>query len=371
MGINMAYKVPFLDLKSINLEYENEFKSIIEDVLESGWFVNGGQLSKFEKEYAAFSGAKYCIGVGNGLEALRLLLLANNIGQGDEVLVPSNTFIATWLAVTQVGATPIPVEPDKFTYNIDPSLLSASLTNKTKAIIPVHLYGQLANLSEINKFAHDHNLVVIEDAAQSQGALFDGLSSANFGNSSATSFYPGKNLGALGDAGAVLTNDNVVAEKIRILRNYGSNEKYIHDIIGTNSRLDEIQAAFLRLKLKNLSRDNQRRIQIARTYSDLISNSAIVLPFCPKMSSPAWHLYVIRTKNRNSFMSYMRDLGIETLIHYPVPPHKQKCYLNEYLNYDLGLTEVLCEEIVSLPISPILSDSQVEYVVEAINKYNG
>jgi dTDP-4-amino-4,6-dideoxygalactose transaminase len=325
----------------------------------------GPEVEAFEAEFAQFCGVKHCVGVGNGLDALHLLLLAYGIGQGDEVLVPSNTFIATWLAVSQCGAIPIPVEPCAATHNLDPDLLSASITPRTRAIIPVHLYGQPADMDPINEIARRHGLVVIEDAAQAQGAKYKGKRTGSLGNAAATSFYPGKNLGALGDGGAVLTNDPSIADKVRLLRNYGSRIKYHHQDIGYNTRLDELQAAFLRVKLGLLENWNARRQELASGFTAQLQGTGLELPWVPDWAVPVWHLYVVRTHQRDALRAHLEKSGISTVIHYPAPPHLQPCY-SSYSTLALPLAEKLASEVLSLPMSPFLTEQEVSYVTEAI-----
>lgn len=357
--------VPFLDLKRLHNEIHESLENAFKRVLDSGWFITGPEVEAFESEFASFSNVKYCVGLGNGLDAIHLLLRAYGIGPGDEVLVPSNTFIATWLAVSQCGATPVPVEPNFKTHNIDPDALVAAITPKTKAIIPVHLYGQPADMDAINTIANNHGLVVIEDAAQAQGALYRGRRVGSLGHAAATSFYPGKNLGALGDAGAILTNDPVIADKVRVLRNYGSQIKYKHDVTGYNTRLDEMQAAFLRAKLTVLDEWNNCRRKIAEQYSKLLANADIGLPFVPDYAEPVWHLYVIRSKQRDALKEYLEQRGISTVIHYPIPPHLQNCYL-DFQNHKLPIAEILAKEVLSLPMSPAMQAEEVEYVANTI-----
>ena len=329
--------------------------------MESGWFIAGPELEAFEAEFANYCKVKHCIGVGNGLEALHLLLRAYGVGPGDEVIVPSNTFIATWLAVTQCGATPVPVEPDIVTHNIDPALIGAAITSRTRAIMPVHLYGQPADMDPINELASRHSLIVIEDAAQAQGARYKGRPAGSLGHAAGTSFYPGKNLGALGDGGAVLTSDGAIAEKVRQLRNYGSKVKYQHDLAGYNSRLDEMQAAFLRVKLTVLNDWNAKRREIANQYSKVITSENIVLPQVPDYAEPVWHLYVIRSKRRDEMKMYLDQQGISTVIHYPIPPHRQACY-QDYEGLSLPVAELLAGEVLSLPMSPLLLADEVRWI---------
>lgn len=360
--------VPFLDLKRLHEEISQPLETAFKRVLDSGWFITGKEVEAFESEFAQYCEVEYCVGLGNGLDAIHLLLRAYGIGPGDEVLVPSNTFIATWLAVSQCGAIPVPVEPDASTHNINPEALLAAITPKTRAIIPVHLYGQPADMDVINAIAKQHNLIVIEDAAQAQGARYKGRRVGALGHAAATSFYPGKNLGALGDAGAILTNDAVIAEKIRLLRNYGSQIKYKHDVTGYNTRLDEMQAAFLRVKLPILDEWNNRRREIATLYSSLLKDVNIGLPHIPDYAEPVWHLYVIRTSQRDALKAYLETQGISTVIHYPIPPHLQACY-TDFKDKKLPIAEILAEEVLSLPMSPAMSREEVEFVAKTITAY--
>ncbi len=357
--------IPFLDLGCLNQSIRESLDAACRRVMDSGWFIMGPELEAFEAEFAQYCDVKHCIGVGNGLEALHLLLRAYDIGPGDEVIVPSNTFIATWLAVSECGATPIPVEPNVDTHNIDPALIASAVTSRTRAIIPVHLYGQPADMDPINALAAKLGLIVIEDAAQAQGSRYKGRSAGSLGHSAATSFYPGKNLGALGDGGAVLTSDDAIANKVRQLRNYGSTVKYKHDLAGYNSRLDEMQAAFLRAKLVVLDEWNVRRREIATQYSDLLVDAGIILPFVPEYVDPVWHLYVIRSKRRDTLKAHLEQQGISTVIHYPIPPHRQACY-QDFQGHHLPIAEMLAEEILSLPISPVMSVNEVEFVARAM-----
>lgn len=361
-------QIPFLDLARLHRSMQEQFNAAYQRVMDSGWFILGPELEAFESEFASYCQVKHCIGVGNGLEALHLLLKAYEIGEGDEVIVPSNTFIATWLAVSQCGATPVPVEPDVRTHNLDPSRIEESITPSTRAIIPVHLYGQVADMDPINALARKHHLIVIEDAAQAQGATYKGRRVGSLGHAAGTSFYPGKNLGALGDGGAVLTSDDTIAEKVRLLRNYGSTKKYHHDLAGANSRLDELQAAFLRVKLKELDQCNEQRRQIASTYSRLLQDSCIQTPWCHPDIIPVWHLYVIRSSERNALKVHLEDQGIATVIHYPIPPHQQSCYLQFHGCY-LPIADQLANEVLSIPIYPGLRDEEVLSVVDAIKSF--
>ncbi|MGE5472458.1 MAG: DegT/DnrJ/EryC1/StrS family aminotransferase [Bacteroidota bacterium] len=358
-------QVPFLDLKKMHQSIREPLDAAYRRVMDSGWFIMGPELEAFESEFASYSEVKHCVGVGNGLEALHLLLRAYGIGAGDEVIVPSNTFIATWLAVTECGATPVPVEPDIVTHNIDPRLISAAITSRTRAILPVHLYGQPADMDPINDIAARHGLVVIEDAAQAQGARYKGRRVGSLGHAAGTSFYPGKNLGALGDGGAVLTNDDLIADKVRRLRNYGSSTKYQHDLIGCNSRLDEIQSAFLRVKLAHLDDWNVSRRAVAGRYSRRLAEVDIILPHVPEYAEPVWHLYAIRSKKRNELKSHLEQQGVATVIHYPIPPHLQACY-EDFRGHDLPIASMLAEEILSLPMSPYLQSDEIEHVIDKI-----
>lgn len=360
--------VPFLDLQRLHREIRQPLEAAFHRVLDSGWFIMGPELEAFEAEFAQYCEVKHCLGVGNGLEALHLLLRAYGIGPGDEVIVPSNTFIATWLAITECGAIPVPVEPDIRTHNIDPALINSAITNRTRAIIPVHLYGQSADMDPINILASRHGLLVIEDAAQAQGARYKGRRVGSLGHAAATSFYPGKNLGALGDGGAVLTNDDALAEKIKQLRNYGSKVKYQHDLIGYNSRLDEMQAAFLRSKLSVLDEWNARRREVADQYSRLLAGADINLPFVPGFAEPVWHLYVIRSKQRNALKAHLEQQGVSTAIHYPVPPHQQACYQG-FHERNLPIAKMLAGEVLSLPMFPGLELAEIAYVTSATHRF--
>lgn len=353
--------VPFLDLGRLHQPIRTQLDEAYRRVMDSGSFIMGPELAAFESEFATYSEVRHCIGVGNGLEALHLLLRAYDIGPGDDVIVPGNTFIATWLAVSQCGATPVPVEPDIDTHNIDPALIEAAITPRTRAIIPVHLYGQPADMDPINTLALKHGLLVIEDAAQAQGARYKGRRAGSLGHAAATSFYPGKNLGALGDGGAVLTSDDAIADKVRRLRNYGSSVKYQHELAGYNSRLDELQAAFLRVKLQVLDEWNSKRREVAAKYSSLLGGFSCVLPFVPEYAEPVWHLYVIRTKHRDLLKKRLAEHGISTVIHYPTPPHLQPCYLG-YSGLKLPVTSLLSDEVLSLPMSPDLQEDDIENV---------
>jgi dTDP-4-amino-4,6-dideoxygalactose transaminase len=357
--------IPFLDLGRLHQPIRPLLDVAYHRVMDSGWFIMGPELEAFEVEFAEYSETKHCIGVGNGLEALHLLLQAYGIGPGDEVIVPSNTFIATWLAVTQCGATPVPVEPDVNTHNIDPALIGAAISSSTRAIMPVHLYGQPADMDPINEIAAKHGLIVIEDAAQAQGARYKGRRAGSLGHAAGTSFYPGKNLGALGDGGAVLTSDGAIADKVRQLRNYGSKIKYQHDLAGYNTRLDEMQAAFLRVKLSMLDDWNAKRREIADYYAGLLETADVVLPHVPEYTEPVWHLYVIRSKQRDALKTHLEKQGVSTVIHYPIPPHRQACYQG-YACQILPIAEMLADEVLSLPMSPELATAEIIHVASTL-----
>lgn len=360
--------VPFLDLGRLHQSIREPLDVAYHRVVDSGWFIMGPELEAFEAELAQYCEVKHCIGVGNGLEALHLLLRAYGIGPGDEVIVPSNTFIATWLAVSECGAVPVPVEPHIDTYNIDPTLIGHAITSRTRAIIPVHLYGQPADMDPIYVLAAKHGLIVIEDAAQAQGARYKGRRAGSLGHAAATSFYPGKNLGALGDGGAVLTNDDAIAEKVKQLRNYGSKIKYQHDLAGYNSRLDEMQAAFLRVKLAVLDEWNARRREIATQYSTLLVGADIELPLIPEYAEPVWHLYVIRSKHRDALKAHLDQQGVSTVIHYPIPPHRQACY-QDFKGHNLPIAAMLAEEMLSLPMSSALAEEEIVHVVSSVLEF--
>lgn len=363
-------KIPFLDLKSPYKELKRELDAAYKRVMKGGWYILGSEVEAFEREFAEYCGVKHCIGVGNGLEALHLILRACGIGLGDEVIVPANTYIATWLAVTYSGANPVPIEPDERTYNLGPERIEMAITKRTKAIMPVHLYGQPAEMDPIIGIANRHSLKVIEDAAQAHGARYKERKVGNLGDAAGFSFYPGKNLGALGDAGAVTTNDDVLAENIRSLRNYGSHKKYINDIIGYNSRLDELHAAFLRVKLKYLEQWNNRRRILADSYTVLLKESQLILPYVPDYADPVWHLYVIRSKERDQLQKHLTEHGIGTLIHYPIPPHLQKAYARlGFKKGDFPLAERLANEVLSLPMGPHMSDEDVKMVAKELLKF--
>lgn len=359
--------IPFLEMKEPYLELQKELDAAYQRVMESGWYILGKEVEAFEAEFATYCESKHCIGVGNGLEALHLILRGYGIGTGDEVIVPANTYIATWLAVTYAGATPVPVEPDEKTYNIDPTRIEAAITSRTKAIMPVHLYGQPADMDPIMAIAERHGLKVIEDAAQAHGSRYNGCRAGNLGDAAGFSFYPGKNLGAIGDGGAVTTNDAALAEKIRILRNYGSSKKYVNECQGFNSRLDELQAAFLRVKLRHLDTWNSRRSALAKEYTQALAGSGLTLPFVPDFVEPAWHLYVVRSAERDALQGKLSEASIGTLIHYPIPPHLQDAYAG--LSYSAGafpISESVAKTVLSLPMGPHLDRSGVLTIVAAI-----
>ncbi|HXE95884.1 MAG TPA: DegT/DnrJ/EryC1/StrS family aminotransferase [Dongiaceae bacterium] len=364
-------RIPFLDLGETYKELKAELDNSIQRVMNSGWYIQGEELDAFEAEFAAYCSAKYCVGVGNGLDALHLVLRAYGIGTGDEVIVPSHTFIATWLAVTHAGARPVPVEtPDDVSYTISPALIEAAITPRTKAIIPVHLYGRPADMAPIMQIASRHGLKVIEDAAQAHGACYQGCRTGSLGDAAAFSFYPGKNLGAFGDGGAITTNDGELAIKIRSLRNYGSSTKYVHDFIGLNSRLDPLQAAMLRVKLCYLDEWNSRRVSLAASYQQLLAGTKLVLPAASAGFDSVYHLFVVRTPNRDMLQVELKKAGIETLIHYPIPPHKQGAY-QAMQNGALPVAELLSSEVLSLPMGPHLTREDVEEVAHQITQIVG
>ncbi|QBZ83708.1 dTDP-3-amino-3,6-dideoxy-alpha-D-galactopyranose transaminase [Hydrogenovibrio crunogenus] len=370
--------IPFLDLKGINAQYRNELIEAATQVIDSGWYVQGTHVKAFEHEFADYCGTKHCIGVANGLDALILVLRAwkelGRLKEGDEVIVPANTYIASILAITENRLKPILVEPDEHTYNLAPGLIEQAITANTKAILAVHLYGQLAPMPEIMAMAKKHNLLVLEDSAQAHGAQIDGKKAGNWGDASGFSFYPGKNLGALGDAGAVTTNDDALAQTIRALGNYGSHKKYENLYLGVNSRLDEMQAALLRVKLKHLDQETKRRQQIAAMYCEGINNPSIALPIqdsklnIKHCASHVWHLFVIRTTEREKLQTYLTEQGIQTLIHYPIAPHHQKAY-QAWSNQSYPITEAIHNQVLSLPISPVMPINDCEKVISALNEW--
>jgi dTDP-4-amino-4,6-dideoxygalactose transaminase len=364
----MGEVISFLDLRAINLRHRQELHEALDRVLDSGWLLLGSELANFEANFAKFCGVRHCIGVGNGLDALHLTLRAWGIGYGDEVIVPSNTYIATWLAVSQVGAVPVPVEPNPLTHNIDPKKIEAAITTKTRAIIAVHLYGQTCEMAPIKSIAKRYNLKVLEDAAQAHGATYKSRRSGSLGDAAAFSFYPGKNLGALGDGGCVTTDDDVLADRVRALRNYGSKKKYVNEIRGFNSRLDEFQAAVLLAKLKTLDQDNHVRELLAARYMKLLKGiNDLILPEVSPDCRSVWHLFVIRHPKRDKISNFLKTEGIDSLIHYPIAPHLQDAYRDlPYVPGSLPIAEKLQSEVMSLPIGPTLSIEDVDRISDCI-----
>ncbi len=358
--------IKFLDLQKLNQPFETQFLSKTKEFLDKGWYILGNEVKQFEQSFAAFSKAKHCIGVGNGLDALVLILKGyiqlGNLQKGDEVIVPANTYIASVLAILQADLVPVFVEPNIETYNINPDLISEKITSKTKAILLVHLYGQLAEMDAIIALSNQYNLLIIEDAAQAHGLPFEGNHARAF------SFYPGKNLGALGDGGAITTDNDTLAEVLFSLRNYGSNKKYHNDYIGVNSRLDELQAAFLSIKLPHLNAENEARKKVAKRYLSEIKNTKIVLPSCDNFDKHVFHLLVIRTENRDDLQEYLLKNGIETLIHYPIPPHKQKA-LSDFNHLSFPITEKIHQEVLSLPMSSVLTEDEISNIIQTLNCY--
>lgn len=359
--------IPFLDMKSVYAELKPELDAAYARVMESGWYVLGKEVETFEAEYAAFCGTKHCVGLANGLEALELVLRAWDLGPGDEVIVPSNTYIATWLAVSQCGATPVPVEPDARTYNLDPARIEAAITPRTKVILPVHLYGQPADMDAVNAVAHKHGLKVLDDCAQAHAARWRGRVVGGLADASAWSFYPGKNLGAMGDGGGLTTNDPTVADAVRVLRNYGSRVKYHNEVKGLNSRLDEMQAAVLAAKLPELDALTDERRRIAARLLDGLAGAPLGLPFVPEGAEPAWHLFVIRHEARDRLQAALAERGIGTLIHYPVAPHLQPAYAElGYAQGDFPIAEAIHREVLSLPLWPGMREAQVDQLIAAV-----
>jgi dTDP-4-amino-4,6-dideoxygalactose transaminase len=363
--------IPFFSSQAMHTAVREEALAAISKVYDSQWYILGEELTRFEQAYSAFNKVGYAIGVGNGLEALILSLRVLNIGSGDEVLVPSNTYIATWLAVSHVGATPVPIEPDPITSNLDPRRVAAALTPRTRAIIPVHLYGQPCQMSELMALAHKYGLLVIEDNAQAQGAIYNGQPTGSFGLVNATSFYPTKNLGALGDGGAITTNDATLAQQLLLLRNYGSVRKNEHELLGYNSRLDELQAAVLRVKLGYLAIWTQQRRQLAAWYQEYLADiPGLRLPSIVAMAEPVWHLYVVHTTRRDALQSHLKTQGVSTLIHYPVPPHLQPAYKQLGLAAgSLPIAEELAATCLSLPLWPGMQQEQVEFIAHSIRSW--
>jgi dTDP-4-amino-4,6-dideoxygalactose transaminase len=358
--------ISFLDLKAPYLELKEELDEAIARVVQSGWFIGGPEVEQFETEYAAYVGARHCVGVANGLDALHLALRAMDVAPGDEVIVPSNTYIATWLAVSQCGATPVPVEPDLDTYNIDPSRIEAAITPRTKVILPVHLYGQPADMTAIVEIARKYGVRVLEDGAQCHGARHKGQRIGAHGDAVAWSFYPGKNLGAMGDGGAVTTNDSILADRLQVLRNYGSRVKYVNEVQGYNSRLDPLQAAVLTVKLRYLDKWNARRAMIENRYRQGLANTGLRLPKVAEGADHVWHLYVVRHSRRDRIQKLLADAGVGTLIHYPIPPHLQSAYAGLGIKKgSLPKSEAIHEQVLSLPMSPSMTTDQADVVIAA------
>lgn len=365
--------IPFIDIQAINMRFEESFKNEFQDFLDSGYYILGNQVSAFESRFADYCETQYCIGVGNGLDALRLILegykVLGKLKLGDEVIVASNTYIATIIAIRQAGLIPVLVEVENQTFNFDISALKQAISPSTRVIMPVHLYGQIAPMEQINSLAVDNDLLIIEDAAQAHGATHtNGKRAGNLGHAAGFSFYPTKNLGALGDAGAVTTNDTNLANAIKKLRNYGSSSKYVNELLGVNSRLDEIQASFLSVKLPFLDKDNQARRDIANAYLEGISNPKVVLPCYDGSKNHVFHLFVVQVASREHFQDYLKDKAIATLIHYPIPPHQQKA-LQDLKNLRFEVSQTLHQQVISLPISPVMTQLQIEKVINAVNDY--
>ena len=365
--------VDFLNLAAVNQPMQQELYDAARRVIDSGWYIQGPEVELFEQEFAAYCGTEYCIGVANGLDALTLTIRAwkelSFLKDGDEVIVPANTYIASILAITENNLVPVLLEPSDSSYNINPSLIKGAITKKTRAILPVHLYGYLADMPEVMSIAQQYNLLVLEDSAQAHGASIQNRKAGNWGHAAGFSFYPGKNLGALGDAGAITTNNKELTDVLRALHNYGSHQKYKNDYQGVNSRLDEIQAAMLRIKLNYLDAQTARRREIAQQYLENIHNPLIKLPLdCFPKERHVWHLFVIRCQQRQKLQNYLQEAKIQTLIHYPIPPHKQLAY-KQYQHLTYPLTEKIHQEVLSLPISPVLTDEQVAWVINIINEF--
>ena len=360
--------IKFLDLQKINERFRPEIDAAIKRVLDSGWYLLGKEDEKFESDFATFCGVKHCIGCANGLDALNLIIKGYGFGAGDEIIAPANTYIASILAITQNNCTPVLVEPDLKTYNINPDLIEEKITPKTKAIMVVHLYGQAVEMEKIWELAKKYNLKIIEDSAQAHGAIYKGKRTGNLGDASGFSFYPGKNLGCLGDGGCITTNDDELAAKVRAIRNYGSNVKYNNIYKGVNSRLDEIQAAVLAIKCEYLDEDNRKRREIARFYRTEINNPLLILPEVYDENAHVWHIFAVRCKQREKLQKYLEENGIQTLIHYPIPPHKQVCY-KEWNDFSYPITEKIHDEILSIPISPVLQQNEVEKVINVLNRF--
>ncbi|WP_283597171.1 DegT/DnrJ/EryC1/StrS family aminotransferase [Photobacterium phosphoreum] len=365
--------IKFLDLQAINRQYQTELKEACARVIDSGWYIMGNELEAFEGKFAEYCGVKYAIGVANGLDALSLVLRAwkelGKLKSGDEIIVPANTYIASILAITENDLVPILIEPDASTFNLCPNLVEAAITEKTKAILPVHLYGLISPMLELVDIADKYNLLILEDCAQSHGASINDKKCGSFGTASAFSFYPGKNLGALGDAGAITTNDDELAQSLKAIRNYGSHKKYENLYKGVNSRLDEIQAAMLSVKLDYLDNETKLRRHVANRYLSEINNSLITLPCYKVEENHVWHLFVIRCNQREKLQNHLDNQGIQTLIHYPLPPYKQKAY-SEWSDLSLPITENIHETVLSLPISPLLSDEDISFIIKSVNGFN-
>lgn len=361
-------QIPFLSLKAINKIYEPQIEKIVTGILSSGWYILGEKLKQFETEFAQYCGVNHCIGVANGLDALTIILKASDFPPNSEIIVPANSYIATILSVSNANLVPVPVEPNLNDYLIDYQAIEREITSKTKAILVTHLYGKCCDMDKINALAQKHNLKVFEDAAQAHGATYKGIKAGNLSDGAGFSFYPSKNLGALGDAGAITTNDDALANRIKSLRNYGSNQKYVFDYQGYNSRLDEMQAAILSIKLPNLDYDNQNRRRIAKRYLTELNNAKIILPPKDSVENDAWHLFVIRTKEREKFRSFLIEKGIATDVHYPIAPHKQLAY-KEWQNLSLLITEKIHQEVVSLPLNAVLTEKEISYIIQNINQY--
>lgn len=371
--------IKFLDLKKVNERFRCELDAAVTRVLDSGWYLLGSECEAFEREFAAYCGVKHAIGCANGLDALKLIIQAYGLGPGDEIIAPANTYIASLIAISANGATPILVEPDINTYLIDPAKIEEKISPRTKAIMVVHLYGRAMEMTKVWDIAKKHGLKIIEDSAQSHGAIFDGRRCGNLGDAAGFSFYPGKNLGCLGDGGAVTTNDDELAKKVRALRNYGSDVKYHFPYRGTNSRLDEIQAAWLRVKLPHLDADNARRAEIAARYCHEITNPLVALPDDPNRTieqsnnqtilSHVWHVFPVRTGRRDEFQAHLANKGIQTVIHYPIPPHRQPAY-TEWHGLSLPITEEVHDTIISLPISPVMTEDEVSEVIAVVNGWS-
>jgi dTDP-4-amino-4,6-dideoxygalactose transaminase len=367
--------IKFLDLQGINEPYRADFKKSLDEILDSGWVLMGANVSAFEKEFAAYCGAKHCIGVANGLDAITIILQGYKqlglLKEGDEVIVPSNTYIATILGVHHAGLVPVMVEPDEHTFNLSAQKVAKAITEKTRALFTVHLYGQLSKMDELLELSKKHNLLLLDDVAQAHGAeMKNGQKAGTIADASAFSFYPGKNLGCLGDGGAITTNNSELASVVSAYRNYGSHKKYSNLYKGVNSRLDELQAAFLRHKLRNLEEDNEKRRKVALRYLEGINNPLVQLPFYSKGRDHVFHLFVVRVKKRELFIKHMENNGIQTVIHYPIPPHKQEAF-SEWNDQSFPISELIHKEIISLPISPVITDSEIKLVIETVNNYNG